>query len=74
MAGTSEGVGEPGEGSMTEARPAPPSVGKLEKYVLAYANSANTAVGRVRHWIWCHYFTRWRAIAQGRFAGPGGPG
>lgn len=31
---------------------APPlSAGKLEKYVLAYANSVGTAVGRVRHWI-----------------------
>jgi hypothetical protein len=26
-------------------------VGKLEKYVLAHANSAGMAVGRVRHWI-----------------------
>ncbi|MEJ7813113.1 MAG: nucleotidyl transferase AbiEii/AbiGii toxin family protein [Gemmatimonadaceae bacterium] len=33
------------------ARATPPSVGKLEKYVLAYANAAGTAVGRVRHWI-----------------------
>lgn len=29
----------------------PPSVGKLEKYVLAHANREGVAVGRVRHWI-----------------------
>jgi Nucleotidyl transferase AbiEii toxin, Type IV TA system len=29
----------------------PPSVGKLEKYVLAYATANGMAVGRVRHWI-----------------------
>ena len=29
----------------------PPSVGKLDKYVLAYANVEGVAVGRVRHWI-----------------------
>ena len=31
--------------------PPPPSVGKLEKYVLAHATRAGLAVGRVRHWI-----------------------
>ena len=36
---------------MANARPAPPSAGKLEKYVLSHATSANIAVGRVRHWI-----------------------
>jgi hypothetical protein len=34
-----------------EALPTPPSVGKLEKYVLAHANREGLAVGRVRHWI-----------------------
>ncbi|MGI8547318.1 MAG: hypothetical protein ACR2M1_08280 [Gemmatimonadaceae bacterium] len=29
----------------------PPSVGKLDKYVLAYANAEGIAVGRVRHWL-----------------------
>lgn len=43
-------------GSATGARqallpPAPPSVGKLDKYVLAYAMHEGLAVGRVRHWI-----------------------
>lgn len=36
---------------MTDSHPAPTSVGKLEKYVLAHANSHGIAVGRVRHWI-----------------------
>lgn len=31
--------------------PRPPSVGKLDKYVLAYATANGLAVGRVRHWI-----------------------
>lgn len=31
--------------------PPPPSVGKLEKYVLAHATRAGFAVGRVRHWV-----------------------
>ncbi len=31
--------------------PPPPSVGKLDKYVLAYANAHAVATGRVRHWI-----------------------
>lgn len=37
---------------MTPQVPPPaPSVGKLEKYVLAYANREGVAVTRVRHWI-----------------------
>lgn len=32
-------------------RAPPPSVGKLDKYVLAYATAEGLAVGRVRHWI-----------------------
>ncbi|MEO8452714.1 MAG: nucleotidyl transferase AbiEii/AbiGii toxin family protein [Gemmatimonadota bacterium] len=36
---------------MTELPAPPPSVGKLEKYVLAYAAAEGLAVGRVRHWI-----------------------
>jgi len=31
--------------------PNPPSVGKLEKYVLAHADREGVAVGRIRHWI-----------------------
>lgn len=34
-----------------QARPTPPSVGKLE-HVLAHANREGLAVGRVRHWIY----------------------
>jgi hypothetical protein len=32
-------------------RPAPPSVGRLEKHVLAVANAEGVAVPRVRHWV-----------------------
>ncbi|HXB26490.1 MAG TPA: nucleotidyl transferase AbiEii/AbiGii toxin family protein [Gemmatimonadaceae bacterium] len=31
--------------------PAPPSVGRLEKYVLAVANAEGVAAPRVRHWV-----------------------
>ncbi len=38
-------------GAPSHASLPPPSVGKLDKYVLAYATVEGLAVGRVRHWI-----------------------
>lgn len=53
-----------------QARPTPPSVGKLEKYVLAHANREGLAVGRVRHWISFMMLSGALDRAAGR---PGGP-
>lgn len=50
--------------------PVPPSVGKLEKYVLAHANREGLAVGRVRHWISFMMLSGALDRAAGR---PGGP-
>lgn len=55
---------------MTNARPAPPSVGKLEKYVLAHANSAGMAVGRVRHWTSFMLLSGALERAASRLGGP----
>lgn len=41
----------PGSTVSSPSPPPPPSVGKLDKYVLAYANAEGVAVGRVRHWL-----------------------
>jgi hypothetical protein len=48
----------------------PPSVGKLDKYVLAYATAEGLAVGRVRHWISFMMLSGALDRAAGR---PGGP-
>lgn len=48
----------------------PPSVGKLEKYVLAYANTAGAAVGRVRHWISFMMLSGALEHASSRLGGP----
>lgn len=53
-----------------QARPTPPSVGKLEKYVLAHANREGLAVGRLRHWISFMMLSGALDRAAGR---PGGP-
>lgn len=50
--------------------PNPPSVGKLEKYVLAHANREGLAVRRVRHWISFMMLSGALDRAAGR---PGGP-
>jgi hypothetical protein len=47
------GFGTEGPPRPTISTPPPPSVGKLDKYVLAYALAEGLAVGRVRHWISC---------------------
>lgn len=63
---------------MTQQVPPPaPSVGKLEKYVLAYANREGVAVTRVRHWISFMMLSgalaRYKGDAQGpRFIVKGG--
>jgi hypothetical protein len=48
----------------------PPSVGELEKYVLAHTNRAGIAVGRVRHWISFMMLSGVLDRAAGRPAGP----
>ncbi len=48
----------------------PPSAGKLDKYVLAYATLEGVAVGRVRHWI---SFMMLSGALDRAAARPGGP-